>query len=154
MTARALAIFAAVVAGLVCVGLFLFVIPFPVHAQTPSYTFTWTAVGDDSLTGAATSYTMKRATTRPDTTSAAAKSAWWNAASTILAIPPPAPPVAGTRMTFSVSPPGGWLSGTNYYVVIRATDDAGNMGGFSNVALVFIPDTIPPAPIIDLGVTP
>lgn len=132
---------------LVAIGLLvLLLIPRPVHSQVASYVLTWTAPGDDGTIGTATSYDLRYATTRPDTTSTAAMAAWW--ASAVQASNEPLPLPNGSPQTLSVA--GSFITGTTYYFVIRTTDDAGNISGFSNVAAKFTADTIPPAAIIDL----
>lgn len=149
---KTLAIVATVLSALLAAVLLLFVIPFPVHAQVPSRTVTWTAPGDDGNVGTATFYTLKWSLNKPDTTSSSAMVDWWAAATNLTGLPVPA--VAGTFQSYSGGPVGGWTTGKNYYLVIRATDDAGNIAEWSNVAIVNIPDTAPPSPIIDLRVSP
>ena len=122
----------------------------PVHAQVASITLDWTATGDDGNVGTAASYDMRYGTTRPDTTSASAKATWWAAATQVAGMPAPA--ISGTAQSKAVSPVGGFLTGRTYYFVLVATDDAGNVSAWSNVASKFLPDSIPPAPIIDLRV--
>jgi hypothetical protein len=138
--------FVAILAALVAVVL-LFV-PFAVHAQVPSLTLTWHATGDDSLTGTATSYALRYSSARPDTTSLAAKASWWAAATVATGLPVPA--IAGTPQSVTLSPAGGFLSGRSFYFVLLTTDDVGNVSSWSNVAVKALPDTIPPAPILDL----
>lgn len=149
---KGLIITLSILVGLIAIVLLLFVIPFPVHAQVPSRTVSWTAPGDDGNVGTATLYTMKWSLARPDTTSTTAKTTWWNAATTFAGMPVPL--VAGTRQSVAVGPPGGFTTGVNYYIVIRTTDDAGNISDWSNVHIVNIPDASPPAPIIDLNSAP
>jgi len=140
------------ISAVILIWVLLFVIPFPVHAQIATKTFSWTAPGDDGVVGTATLYTMKWSTARPDTTSAATKTSWWSGATPFAGMPVPL--VAGTRQSATVGPTGGFTTGTTYYIVIRATDEAGNIGDFSNVLALNIPDISPPAPIVDLGVLP
>ena len=71
---------------------------------------------------------------------------WWNAANVVPAIS--APGVVGD--TDSVTVAGTFRTGTHYYFLIKACDEVPNCSGYSNVADVFIPDTVPPSPIIDL----
>lgn len=134
-----------IVLGLV---LLFFIVPFPTHAQVASVTLTWTAPGDDGAVGTATSYEMRWSATRPDTTSAAARDAWWAAATAVSGMP--APLISGTAQSKAVAPAGGFTTGQTYYFVIRAADEVPNLSGWSNVAWRFIPDTVPPAPIMDL----
>ena len=138
-----------ILAALLAVAV-LFFIPFQAHSQVASITLDWVAPGDDGNVGTATSYDMRWSTTRPDTTSAASKTSWWNAATQVAGMP--APLVSGSAQSKVVSPAGGFTTGNTYYFVIVATDDSGNVSGWSNVAWRFIPDATPPAPIVDLRV--
>ena len=63
----------------------------------------------------------------------------------------PTPAVAGTQQTFTVA---GLTPSRTYYVAIRATDDAGNLSGLSNVPTATTADTIAPAPVHDLSLNP
>jgi len=54
------------ISAVILIWVLLFVIPFPVHAQIATKTFSWTAPGDDGAVGTATLYTMKWSTARPD----------------------------------------------------------------------------------------
>ncbi len=105
---------------------------------------TWTAVGDDSLLGTATTYDIRYSTT-PITTSN------WNAAAQASGEPVPA--VAGTQQSFTVT---GLLPVTSYYFAIKVADEAPNWSGLSNVVsgvTLAVPDTTRPAPIANLGVS-
>lgn len=102
----------------------------------------WTAPGDDGSTGTATSYDI-RYSTAPITTSN------WGSATTVTGEPTPA--VAGTSQTYTV---GGLTSNRTYYIAVRATDNAANLSGLSNVVsatTTAAPDVTPPAPINDLS---
>jgi hypothetical protein len=55
---------------------------------------------------------------------------WWLAATPATGLPNPQP--AGSQEAFTVA---GLDSGATYYFVVRATDDAQNISGFSNVAV-------------------
>ena len=79
-----------------------------------SATLSWNAVGDDSLTGTATSYDIRYST-------AAITSANWATATQATA--EPAPLVAGSPQTYTV---GGLTRQRQYYFAIKVTDDAGN----------------------------
>lgn len=100
----------------------------------------WTAVGDDSVTGTATSYEV-RYSTAPIT------AANWSAATQ--ATGEPAPTAAGTVQNFTVT---GLTRETAYYFAIRAADEAGNMSALSNVPSATTPDQTRPASITDLVV--
>lgn len=141
------AILAALVV-LVLLGLLLFVVPFPAHSQVASIALSWTAPGDDGNVGTASRYDLRWSITRPDTTSTAAKDAWWAAATAVAGVPTPL--IAGSAQSVVVSPAGGFTTGRTYYFVIRSADEVPNWSAWSNVAVKGIPDTTPPAPIIDL----
>lgn len=128
-------------------GLILFT-PMPAHSQVQSIVLNWTAPGDDGAIGTATSYDLRWSASKPDTTNAAAMAAWWAGATKVAPLPSPA--TAGSGEAVTVTPSTPFLTGTTYYFVIRATDDAGNVGGYSNVASKFSPDITPPRAIIDL----
>ncbi len=100
----------------------------------------WTATGDDSLTGTATSYDIRYATS-PIT------AANWSSATTVSN--EPAPTAAGTNQTFTVT---GLTRQTTYYVAIKAIDDAGNPSALSNVPSATTPDQTAPAAVRDLVV--
>jgi chitodextrinase len=103
-----------------------------------SATLSWSATGDDSLSGTATSYDIRYSAT-PIT------SANW--ASATQATNEPAPQVAGSLQTYIVHP----LQREHaYYFGIRATDDAGNVSALSNVPGATTTDTVPPMAIRDL----
>jgi phosphodiesterase/alkaline phosphatase D-like protein len=100
----------------------------------------WNAVGDDSLTGTATSYDV-RFSTSPITASN------WGSASQATGEPAPASP--GTVQNFTLS---GLARQTAYYFAVRASDEAGNVSALSNVVNATTPDQTPPAAIRDLTV--
>ncbi len=105
----------------------LLALPGPGRAAVGSVPLHWTAPGDDGNVGRATSYMLRYATTPvsgSDTTS------WWLAATPATGLPAPQP--AGSAESFTVA---GLDSGTTYYFVIRAVDDANNVAGFSNIAV-------------------
>jgi len=123
----------------------------PAYAQTtPSLTLEWNAPGDDGLVGTASFYDLRWSSTRPDTTSQAAKDTWWAAATVVSGMPVPL--VSGTLQSKTVSPTGGFAAGSAYYFVIRASDEAGNESGWSNVAWRFLADTTAPSPPTNLRV--
>ncbi len=95
------------------------------HAQVTanSITMTWSAPGDDSLTGVATAYDV-RYSQIPLT------AANWAAASQVSGEPTPKP--AGGSEMFVVS---GLSPGVTYYIGVKTVDEAGNWSGISNVAI-------------------
>lgn len=109
------------------VGLALLLLaPALTHAQTAnpdSVSLSWTAPGDDSLTGTATSYDLRYATS-PITIDN------WSTATIVTSVPAPLP--AGSSQTTTVH---GLTYGTAYYFAIRSVDDAGNWSGLSNVVM-------------------
>jgi hypothetical protein len=105
-----------------------------------SISLSWSAVGDDSLTGTATSYDV-RYSTSPITASN------WNSATQATGEPTPAAP--GTAQAMTVS---GLGNQTTYYFAVRVTDDAGNVSALSNVPSGSTLDTIAPAAITDVTV--
>lgn len=134
--------------ALLVVGLFLFVVPFPVHSQVTSVTLDWTAPGDDGDVGTAASYEMRWSAVAPDTLSSTTMNAWWAAATNVSGLPTPL--IAGTTQSITITPPSGFLTGTTYYFVARARDEAGNLSAYSNVATKLVPDATPPRRIVDL----
>lgn len=115
-------------------------------SPTPStITLSWTAVGDDSLTGTATSYQIRR-----NFGSAITSEGVWNAATVVSS--PPTPQVAGSAETKLVT---GLSQASNYYFAVRAVDEAGHVGALSNSPLgTTAPDVTRPAPITTLTATP
>ncbi len=103
-------------------------------------TLAWTAVGDDSLTGTATSYDV-RFSNAPIT------EANWAGATPATGEPAPAAP--GTAQNFTVR---GLSRQVSYYFAAKTSDEAGNISAISNVPNVTTPDTKPPAAITDLVV--
>jgi len=107
-----------------------------------SMTVRWTAPGDDGTTGTATSYDIRYSTS-------AITSANWASATTVTG--EPTPTAAGTQQTYTIT----GLSGSRtYYVAIKATDNSGNVAALSNVASGTTADTVPPAPVRDLSLSP
>lgn len=114
--------------------------------STPtSVTLTWTAPGDDSLSGTAAQYDV-RWSTSPITESNFALA---TAASNV-----PVPSIAGTSESMIVT---GLSPATAYWFAIRTRDDADNWSALSNVVSWTTPaaaDTVRPAPFaIALGAT-
>jgi phosphodiesterase/alkaline phosphatase D-like protein len=104
-----------------------------------SATLAWTAVGDDSLTGTATSYQVRYSTT-PITTA--------NFASATAVTGVPAPAVAGTAQSVVAR---GLSRQVTYYFALRTTDDSGNLSALSNVPSTTTTDTMAPAAIRSLA---
>jgi phosphodiesterase/alkaline phosphatase D-like protein len=98
----------------------------------------WTATGDDSLTGTATRYDI-RYSTSPITAG--------NFASATAAASPPTPTAAGTTQTFTVR---GLSRQRAYYFAMKAIDDASNASDISNVANASTTDTMAPGRITTL----
>lgn len=103
-------------------------------------TLAWTAVGDDSLTGTATTYDV-RWSTSPITATG------WASANAATGEPAPAAP--GSAQSFTVT---GLSRQVTYYFAAKVADEAGNWSALSNVPSVTTPDTKPPAAINDLSV--
>ncbi len=99
----------------------------------------WTATGDDSLTGTAASYDFRYSST-PITAA--------NFAAATQATGEPAPTAAGTTQTFNVR---GLSRQATYYFAVRVTDDAGNISALSNVPSATTTDTMAPGRVIDLA---
>ena len=100
----------------------------------------WVAVGDDSLTGTATSYDI-RYSTSPITAA--------NFGSATQTTGEPAPALAGTTQNFTVT---GLSRQTTYYFAMKVSDEAGNISALSNVPNATTTDQTPPAVINDLAV--
>ena len=98
----------------------------------------WTAVGDDSLTGIATSYDIRYSTT-PIT------AANFATATPVSGVPLPAAP--GTSQSVVVR---NLSREVTYYFAMRVVDDAGNVSALSNVPSATTTDRLPPAAIRDL----
>src|SRR5439155_25394800 len=105
-----------------------------------SAALSWAAVGDDSLTGTATSYDI-RWSKSPIT------AANWSTATQVTG--EPAPTASGATQTFTVT---GLTRQTTYYFAIKASDDAGSPSALSNVASATTPDQTRPSAINDLVV--
>ena len=92
-------------------------------ASAGSLTLHWTAPGDDSLTGRATTYDLRYSAV--DITAANFASA--------TRIPTNQPLMAGSKESYTVS---GLLSNTWYHFALRTSDEAGNWSAISNVVLL------------------
>jgi phosphodiesterase/alkaline phosphatase D-like protein len=101
-------------------------------------TLGWTATGDDSLTGTATSYDI-RYSTSPITAA--------NFASATTTTGVPAPTAAGSTQSYTVR---GLTRERAYYFAMKVTDDSANPSAISNVANASTTDTMPPARISNL----
>jgi hypothetical protein len=109
-------------------------------ASANSITLTWTAPGDDSVTGTAAQYDI-RYSTAPITVA--------NYATATQVTGEPAPKIAGSAETFTVT---GLTPSTLYYFAIKTADEVPNWSGLSNVASISTLDNIPPAAIKNLAV--
>ncbi len=104
---------------------------------------TWTAPGNDSMTGTASQYDI-RYSTSPITT------ANWGSALQVSG--EPTPKVAGSAESFSVT---GLAMSTTYYFAIKTADGVPNWSGLSNVASkATTGDITPPAGVTDLSALP
>ena len=88
-------------------------------ASLGAVVLTWTAPGDDGLTGKATAYDLRRSTTMITDAN------FLNATRVLL----PAPSIPGIKERFILS---GLDIGKFYYFSIRTVDDVGNWSGLSN----------------------
>jgi phosphodiesterase/alkaline phosphatase D-like protein len=110
-----------------------------ITGQTDStVTVQWTAVGDDSLTGTATSYDLRMSTS-------VITAANFASATALTGEPTPAAP--GTIQSMTVR---GLSRQVTYWFAIKVTDKGGNVSAISNVPSVTTPDTTPPAAIMNL----
>lgn len=103
-------------------------------------TLAWTATGDDSLTGTATTYDV-RWSTAPITAA--------NFATASAATGEPVPGAPGAAQSFTVT---GLSRQVLYYFAVKVADEAGNWSAMSNVPSATTPDTKAPAAISDLVV--
>jgi hypothetical protein len=98
----------------------------------------WTATGDDGMTGQASAYDL-RWSNQPITASNFA-------AATPVGIQP-VPAVAGSTQSYVLTD---LVLSTNYYFALRVVDESGNWSGLGNVlgAITKATDTVPPAPVM------
>ncbi|MBI1871608.1 MAG: S8 family serine peptidase [Chlamydiae bacterium] len=89
-----------------------------------SMNLSWTAPGDDGMTGKATSYEIRYSTSMITES---------NFSQGTLVSSPPTPQTAGSTETFTLS--GINLLQSTYYVAIKTKDDVGNVALISNVIL-------------------
>jgi chitodextrinase len=108
-------------------------------ATDSTMTLAWTAVGDDSLTGTATSYDIRYSTSPITAANFASASAVTGA---------PTPAVAGTAQSVVVR---GLSRQTTYWFAAKATDEAAHSSALSNVPSASTTDTLAPAAIRDLA---
>jgi formylglycine-generating enzyme required for sulfatase activity len=107
-------------------------------ATAGTLTLSWTAVGDDSLTGRAAAYDIRFSADAGTT---------WDEMSVVLG--EPAPRTSGERETFVVH---GLWSNTLYTFQMRVRDEASNWSDLSNQASGQTLDGAPPADVSDLAV--
>ncbi len=97
----------------------------PRNTGAESVTLTWTAPGDNGLSGRATSYQVRLSTVAPGSDTLA----WWAAAGAVAGVPPPRS--AGSAETLVVA---GLPVSQERFFAVRALDETGNIAGVSNVA--------------------
>jgi hypothetical protein len=120
--------------------------PGPARAQVTetTITLTWTAPGDDGVTGQAVRYDLRRSRTAIVTITD------FNGATPVTGVPAPSP--AGTPETATAT---GLTPNTRYWFALRTVDEAGNWSELSNiVSAVTSPstDTVRPA-LVPLGLS-
>ncbi|TFG04954.1 hypothetical protein EU538_11805, partial [Candidatus Thorarchaeota archaeon] len=112
------------------------------NATTSSLMLTWTAPGDDGMSGTADGYILKHSVAGPITTenwgSATTYSQSWN---------------PGSPGSSEVREITGLLNATRYWFAIRAYDDVGNYGGVSNSPNLETLEGVRPGAPTDLVVT-
>jgi len=115
-----------------------------VTVTSTSATLRWTTVGDDSLTGQASSYDIRYSTS-------AITAANFSGATRWLGPPVKIPLAPGTIDSLTIT---GLTPSTTYWFAIKTLDEVPNISGISNVLQVTTlppPDVIRPAPITDLA---
>jgi phosphodiesterase/alkaline phosphatase D-like protein len=130
--------------ALACAG--LAILPSESTAQVThnSISLTWTAVGDDSLTGTASQYDLRYSTSAITATNFASATRWTSM---------PSPTAPGSTQTVTVT---GLAPSTTYYFAIKTADEVPNWSGISNIlsrATLAAPDQTRPAPVTTLAVT-
>ena len=113
----ALALGAALAAALLAPG--------PLRAE--SILLSWTAPGDDGMSGRASTYELRYSPAPP---AGADTAGWWGAATSVAGLP--APLSAGSRESFLVA---NLDPATTYYFVLRTSDEVPNVSGYSNIAV-------------------
>ncbi|TMQ69859.1 MAG: hypothetical protein E6K81_13950 [Candidatus Eisenbacteria bacterium] len=117
------------------------------QAQTVTYNsvqLSWTASGDDSLTGTAARYDLRYSTSAITAANFAGATPW---ATT------PTPTAAGTHQSVTVT---GLQPNTTYWFAIKSGDEVPNWSGVSNIisrTTLTAPDTIRPAQLANVAVT-
>jgi len=116
------------------------------RAQPTSTTvqLSWTTPGDDSLSGTASQFDLRYATTAITAANFASATRWTGA---------PAPTAPGTRQTVTVT---GLTPGTTYWFAIKTADEVPNWSAISNVySVATLPaaDGVRPAPVASLAIT-
>ncbi|OGS47403.1 MAG: hypothetical protein A2539_07560, partial [Elusimicrobia bacterium RIFOXYD2_FULL_34_15] len=115
------------------------------NPTTTTLTLNWTAVGDDGLTGTATSYDIRYATYNITTSNFSGAQA--------LPAGGPTPKVSGSNETYTLS---NLTSDTTYYIAIKVLDERGNISAVSNISsgktqAVVIADSTPPSAVDTLA---
>jgi hypothetical protein len=115
------------------------------HAQVTSnsITLSWTAPGDDSLTGTASQYDLRYSTATITSSNFGSATRWTGT---------PAPAAPGTRQSVMVT---GLQPATTYYFAIKTADEVPNWSGISNVvskATLAASDTIRPAQVTTVAI--
>ena len=108
------------------------------EAQARDAVCVWTAPGDDGNVGRAASYELRFKTVPP---AAGDTLTWWNNAAGVVV---PVPSVAGAADSARVT---GLVAGSSYFFLVRAIDEAGNIGDWSNVAVLQALDVARPGRI-------
>ncbi|MBI3267673.1 MAG: discoidin domain-containing protein [Planctomycetes bacterium] len=111
----------------------------PPPALNSGVKLTWTAVGDDGLTGAAAAYDLRQAT-------APISEGSFAAATPVQGVPAPQP--SGSAETFLVT---SLPAGQTFHFAIKAVDEAGNAGPLAGTFATTSADTAAPEPITELA---
>lgn len=109
-----------------------------------SVSLTWTAPGNDSLTGTASQYDMRYSTSPITPSNFFSATRWTNM---------PAPLIAGTKQSVTIT---GLSPSTTYYFALKTADEVPNWSGISNVVqrtTLAAADLIRPAQVTTLTIT-